>query len=155
MKKPVNRRRRRLALTLGSVAAVIFMVVVGWLALNRANDPNYQQQITMPSMAGVQPYLVNLWATPNPPTVGPVTLEVQVTSNVGTSEPLNSVALDLTRPDGSSAGTVKATPLPAGSGPKDGFTATVNLDRPGAWKIVVSTDAGVVRQSTFAVTVQG
>ncbi|HUZ01209.1 MAG TPA: hypothetical protein VMU89_12735 [Thermomicrobiaceae bacterium] len=153
--KPVNRRRRRLALALGSVAAVVFMVVVGWLALNRSNDPNYQQQITMPSMAGVQPYLVNVWAAPNPPTVGQVTLDVQVTSNVGSSEPLNSVSLDLSRPDGSSAGTVKAAPLPAGSGPKDGFSAGVNFDRPGNWKIVVSTDAGVLRQSTFVINVQG
>ena len=155
MKKPVNRRRRRLALTLGSVVAVIFMVVVGWLALNRSNDPDYQQQITMPSMAGVQPYLVNLWASPKPAKVGQVTLDVQVTSNVGTAEPLNGVTLALTRPDGSSAGTVKAAPLASGSGPKDGFTTSVNLDRPGTWKIVVTTDAGVVRDSTFSVTVQG
>ena len=153
-KRPINQRRRRLALALGSGAAVLFAIVVGVVALTRADNPNYQQQITMPSMAGVEPYLVNIWAKPHPPKVGTVTLDIQVTTNVGSSEPLNSVSLALTRPDGSSAGTVTGKPLPTGSGPSNAYTATVDFDRPGTWKLAVTTDAGPVRTSDFQIAVR-
>lgn len=150
-------KRRYWAVGVLALAALAFVGRVVWSGVTQATDPTFQERITMPGMSGTETFLVNLWVAPNPPKVGKVTLTIQVASIIGTPTELNAVSVHLARPDGSRTGEVDATRLATGENPKSGWSTVVDVDRPGAWQVVVHTDAGsgVLRDSTFAVTVQG
>lgn len=156
--KPINRTRRRVALSVGVGVMVIFLAGVAWVSLGHSTDPDYQAHISMQDMSGTQSYLVNLWISPKPAKVGRATVKIQVASSIGTPVPLDSVSLKLLRPNGSQAALVQGKPLPASSKPEDGFEVPVTFDVPGSWRLVVTTDTGGQdnkRESTFAVDITG
>ncbi len=153
MSRRISRRVWGTGVVLGIV--LIFLVGVVWWGMAASNKPQLQNQISMPSMAGTDNFLVNLWLDPSPAKVGANTITAQVTTTIGTATPLDSILLHLTRPDGGAPSTVTATKATSSSQPAESFSAPVNFDVPGHWQITIEVHNGdVVRTTTFSVTVK-
>ena len=145
----VSRRVWGTGIVLGIV--LVFLVGVIWWGMAASNDPQFQNQVSMPSMRGTDTYLVNLWLSSSPAHVGSNRVSTQVTSTIGTATPLDSVVLYLTGPGGGAPLTVTTSP---DSSKTDGFSAPVQFDSPGQWQITVELHNGdVTRTTTFTVTV--
>jgi hypothetical protein len=150
----ISRRVWTVAIVLGLL--LIFAVGIVWWGLAASNKPHYQQQISMPSQAGVQTYFVNLWLDPSAPEVGDNQLTAQVTSTIGTPTQIDRMIFTLTAPDGTTKAPVNGTLANGNGHPSESFLAPVSFDAPGTWKIAVETDSGnLIRMSTFTITVNG
>lgn len=150
----ISRRVWTVAIVLGLV--LIFAVGIVWWGLAASNKPQFQQQISMPSQAGVQNYFVNLWLDPSTPKVGDNQLTAQVTSTIGTPTQIDRMIFTLTGPDGAAKTPVNGTLANGNGHPSESFLAPVSFDAPGVWKIAVETDSGdLIRMSTFTITVNG
>jgi len=148
----ISRRVWTVAIVLGLV--VIFAAGIAWWGLASSNKPQYQQQISMPSQAGVQNYFVNLWLDPSSPQVGDNQLTAQVTSTIGTPTQIDRMIFTLTGPDGTAKAPVNGVLANGNGHPSESFLAPVSFDAPGTWKIAVETDSGdLIRMSTFTITV--
>ncbi len=154
MGRRISRRVWTVAIVLGLL--LIFAVGIVWWGLAASNKPQYQQQISMPSQAGVQTYFVNLWLDPSAPEVGDNQLTAQVTSTIGTPTQIDRMIFTLTAPDGTTKAPVNGTLANGNGHPSESFLAPVSFDAPGTWKIAVETDSGnLIRMSTFTITVNG
>jgi hypothetical protein len=150
----ISRRVWTVAIVLGLL--LIFAVGIVWWGLAASNKPQYQQQISMPSQAGVQIYFVNLWLDPSAPEVGDNQLTAQVTSTIGTPTQIDRMIFTLTAPDGTTKAPVNGTLANGNGHPSESFLAPVSFDAPGTWKIAVETDSGnLIRMSTFTITING
>jgi hypothetical protein len=150
----ISRRVRTVAIVLGLL--LIFAVGIVWWGLAASNKPQYQQQISMPSQAGVQTYFVNLWLDPSTPQVGDNQLTAQVTSTIGTPTQIDRMIFTLTGPDGATKASVTGTLANGNGHPSESFLAPVSFDTPGTWKVAVETHSGnLIRMSTFTITVNG
>lgn len=140
----------------GAVLGIVLIFLVGVVLWGMAasNDPQLQNDVSMPSMRGTDTYLVNLWLTTSPAHVGSNRVTVQVTTSIGTPTPLDSVVLHLTGPSGGSPTTITTTPG-TGKDKADSFNAPVQFDSAGAWQITVELHNGdVTRTTTFTVSVK-
>ena len=59
----MGRRISRRVWGTGVVLGIVLMFLVGvvWWGLAASNDPQFQNEISMPSMRGTDTYFVNLW----------------------------------------------------------------------------------------------
>lgn len=154
MGRHISRRVWTVAIVLGLL--LIFAAGIVWWGLAASNKAQFQQQISMPSQAGVQNYFVNLWLDPSAPTVGNNQLTAQVTSTIGTPTQIDRMIFTLTGPDGTVKAPVNGTLANGNGHPSESFLAPVSFDAPGTWQIAVETHSGdLVRMSTFTVTVNG
>ncbi len=152
MGRRISRRVWGTGIVLGIV--LIFLVGVVWWGLAASNDPQFQNEISMPSMRGTDTYFVNLWLNPSSAIVGTNQITSQVTSTIGTATPLDSVVLYLKGPSGGSAVKVPTAPATGKSKPADSFSAPVKFNSAGQWQITVEVHNGdVIRTTTFSVTV--
>ncbi|ACZ37978.1 hypothetical protein [Sphaerobacter thermophilus] len=147
--------RGRVTLMIVAAAVLVFAVGVAWMSLGHANDPAYQQRVTLPGMAGQQEYLINLWTDPHPVEQGRTRVTVQLTSTIGTPVPMNDVRFTPVRPDGTSLQAVPASPLPDGNEPEAGLTAVIEFDQPGSWTLITTLNAGggIEREARFTIPV--
>lgn len=153
----MGRRISRRVWGTGVVLGIVFMFLVGvvWWGLAASNDPQFQNEISMPSMRGTDTYFVNLWLSPSSAIVGTNQITSQVTSTIGTATPLDSVVLYLTGPDGGSPVKVPTALATGKSRPADSFSAPVHFDSAGQWRITVEVHNGdVTRSTTFNITVK-
>ncbi|MGA7669613.1 MAG: hypothetical protein WBW04_04285 [Nitrolancea sp.] len=149
LRRRASRRVWGTGIVLGIV--LVFLAGVIWWGLAASNDPQFQNQISMPSMRGTDTYLVNMWLGSSPAHVGSNRVTTQVTSTIGTATPLDSVVLHLTGPGSGAPLTVTTTP---DSAKTDGFSAPVQFDSAGRWQITVEIHNGdVTRTTTFTITV--
>ncbi|MDI3341746.1 MAG: hypothetical protein QJR03_14570 [Sphaerobacter sp.] len=157
MSKSAAASRRRVTLLLAVGAVLVFAVGVAWMSLGHANDPAYQQRMSMPGMSGEEEYLVNLWTDPYPLEPGRARVTVQVTSIIGSPVTLDAARLTPIRPDGTALATVPAAPLPDGNEPRAAMTAVAEFDQPGTWTLVATLTAGngIEREVRFALPVSG
>lgn len=152
----LGRRVSRRVWGTGIVLGIVLMFLAGviWWGLAASNDPQYQNQISMPSMRGTDTFLVNLWLNPSTARVGSNEITTQVTSTIGTATPLDGVVLHLSGPNGRTPVSVAATPATGKSQPADAFTAPFQFDSAGQWQITVEVHNGdVVRTTTFTISV--
>jgi hypothetical protein len=150
----ISRRVWTVAIVLALV--VIFAAGIAWWGLAASNKAQFQQQISMPSQAGVQNYFVNLWLDPSSPQVGSNQLTAQVTSTIGTPTQIDRMVFTLTGPDGTAKTPVNGVLANGNGHPSESFLAPVSFDAPGNWQIAVETDSGdLKRMSTFTITVKG
>lgn len=135
--------------------ALVFLAGVIWWGMAASNKPQFQNQISMPSMAGTDTYLVNLWLDRSPAHVGTVTLTSQVASTIGTSSPIDSMVYRVAGPNGGTPVTVTTTRASGKSAPSDSFSAPVRFDATGDWKVTVEVHNGdVTRETTFTIPVR-
>lgn len=154
MGRRISRRVWTVAIVLGLL--LVFAAGIVWWGLAASNKPQLQQQISMPSQAGVQNYLVNLWLDPSTPQVGDNQLTAQVTSIVGTPTQIDRMVFTLTAPDGAAKPPVNGVLANGNGHPSESFIAPVSFDAPGTWQIAVETDSGdLIRMSTFTISVNG
>jgi hypothetical protein len=157
MKEPgLSRRISRRVWGIGVVLGLILVFVVGIVVwgLASSNKPQYQQQISMPSQAGVQEYLVNLWLDPSPAKVGTNQFTVQVTSIIGTPTAIDSIDVKLSGPNGAAPNTVNGTLANDSTHPSQSFLLPVEFDATGTWTITAEVHSGdLIRTSTFTVNV--
>jgi len=148
----ISRRVWGIGIVLGLIVIFVAGIVIWGLA--QSNKPEYQQQISMPSQAGVQQYLVNLWLDPSAPHVGSNQLTVQVTSIIGTPTAIDSIDVKLTGPNGAAPTTVSGTLANDSSHPSQSFLLPVEFNAAGAWTITVEVHSGdLLRTSTYQVNV--
>ena len=152
MGRRISRRVWSIGIVVGLIVVFVAGIVVWGLA--QSNKPEYQQQISMPSQAGVQQYLVNLWLNPSSPHVGSNQLTVQVTSIIGTPTVIDSIDVKLTGPNGAAPTTVNGTLANDSSHPSQSFLLPVEFDTTGSWTITVEVHSGdLLRTSTYQVNV--
>ncbi len=152
MGRRVSRRVWGTGIVLGIV--LIFLAGVVWWGLAASDNPQFQNQIVMPSMRGTDTYLVNLWLNPSSAHVGTNQITSQVTSTIGTATPLDSMVFHVTGPNGAASETVTTTPATGKSQHADSFTAPVRFDSAGQWQVTVEVHNGdVTRTTTFTITV--
>jgi hypothetical protein len=157
MEEPgLGRRISRRVWGIGIVLGLIVIFVVGIVVwgLAQSNKPQYQQQISMPSQAGVQEYLVNLWLDPSSPHVGSNQFTVQVTSIIGTPTAIDSIDVKLSGPNGAAPTTVNGTLANDTQHPSQSFLIPVEFNTAGTWTVTVEVHSGdLLRTSTFSVNV--
>jgi hypothetical protein len=148
----ISRRVWGIGIILGLILVFVVGIVVWGLA--QSNKPEYQQQISMPSQAGVQQYLVNLWLDPSSPQVGSNQLTVQVTSIIGTPTAIDNIDVKLAGPNGAPSKEFNGTLANDSSHPSQSFLIPVEFDAPGSWTITVEVHSGdLLPTATYTVNV--